>query len=345
MAKLPATTDKPKPIDVFKRQLELATPTIMQMVPKDVPFEKFRAEVVTAVAYNKELLECSTESLLRETAQAASLGLSLNKSLREADILVVWNGKEQKKEAQFRPRYGGLMKLARKSGEIVDIYAHEVRQGDDFDYAYGMDKYLRHKPSSGERGDITHAYVVWQTRDGIKGFEVVDRKRLDNIRDRSEGYKAFKAGKIKSTPWSTDEAEMSRKTAVRAGSKYMPISNEAFHAALEKDVEKDFDSDDAYHGDYMDVTDAPREPQRPSRAAKTQTQSLEDRIAGGLIQPPQELDGPDWTAWCGQMIEAGEKEKDRAAFLLRHKAIIDAAPENVVMEITLALGVKQTESP
>lgn len=346
MAKLPATTEKARPIDLFKKQIELAAPTLMHMVPKDVPFERFRAEIVTAVAYSPELLECSTESLIRETAQAAGLGLSLNKSLKEGDILVVWNSKAQRKEAQFRPRYGGLMKLARKSGEIRDIYAHEVYANDFFDYDLGLNKRLDHKPAKGERGELTgQAYVVWETKDGVKGFEVVEAERMYRIRDRSEGYKAFKAGKIKSTPWDSDKAQMMRKTAVRAGTTYMPISSQAFHEALHKDVERDFEAADVeLHGDYMDVTDAT--PAAPSEAAKKQTTSLEDRITGTQaavtrIEPPQELDGQDWGAWEKLMLAAAKAATvpERAAIFAAHEDLIEAAPDAVVVKVGAALGI------
>ena len=209
MAKVPATTQQ-RPIDAFKAQLTLAMPTLRHMIPQHVTPEKFSAQLVTAVAYDKNLLECSTESLIREVAQAAELGLSLNKSLREADILAVWGGTDKPKQAQMRPRYMGLMKLARQSGEIKDIYAHVVHAGDEFDYEYGLDRYLKHKPTGGGGGEVTHAYCVWVLKDGTKAFEVMDKAALHKIRDRSEGYKAFKANKIKSTPWESDYEEMCR---------------------------------------------------------------------------------------------------------------------------------------
>lgn len=46
------------------------------------------------------------------------------------------------------------------------------------------------------------------------------------IRDRSDAWKAFKDGKIKSTPWSTDDTEMSKKTVIRRLVKRVPQSPE-----------------------------------------------------------------------------------------------------------------------
>lgn len=334
MPKPPAVREAPRAIDTFKDHLTLAMPTLKHLIPAHVPAEKFRAMVVTAVAYDKNLLECSPESLIRETAQAAELGLSLNKSLREADILTVWNGSAQRKEAQMRPRYMGLMKLARQSGEIADIYAHVVRQDDDFDYELGLNKRLHHVPGPGV-GEITHAYVVWQTKDGIKAFEVLDRKRLENIRDRSEGYKAFKAGKIKSTPWESDFEEMCRKTAVRAGSKYMPISNEKWAMAVAADDRGDSSDAAEYHGTFTDVT---AQADGPSDAARSATQKLEERIApvdDGTLAVPDGFEGADYALWAKQAIAALEKlaPSKRAEWRARHIDVLNIMPEELARKV------------
>ena len=265
------------PIDTFKSELQLAAPTIAKMLPAHLTFERFQAMVIMAVSQNPKLMECSPQSLLRATADAAELGLSLNPNMRECDILPVWspNGSV----AQCRPRAGGLMKLARQTGDIKDIYAHEVYENDVFEVEYGLDRKLIHKPSVGDRGNIVAGYVVWVSSDGSKGFEVVDQKRIDRAKSASEGYKAFKAGKIKSTPWATDEGEMVRKTAVRAGSKYMPMSSEsdAFRRAmsLENEIEGEAQEVPAITPTITLASSNP-EPRRPGNA---QVKSLEARLA------------------------------------------------------------------
>lgn len=272
------------PIDSFKRELELAAPMIQKMVPAHVSYEKFQAMVIMAVSQNPKLMECSPPSLLRATADAAELGLSLNPNLKECDILPVWgpNGSV----AQCRPRAGGLMKLARQTGDIVDIYAHEVYANDTFHVEYGLDKKLVHKPSFENRGDIICGYVVWVCKDGSKGFEVVDQKRIDRAKSASEGYKAFKAGKIKSTPWATDEGEMVRKTAVRAGSKYMPMSSEsdAFRRAM--CLENEIDGEVREITPSISLASSNPEP-RPS--AKAQVKSLEARLIP-KSEPEQQIE-------------------------------------------------------
>ena len=81
-----------------------------------------------------------------------------------------------------------------------------------FKAVLGDDKKLVHEPDVfGERGPIVGYYAVVKYRDGDSDFEPLTIAQAHAIRDRSDGWKAFKADKIKSTPWSTDEVEMSKK--------------------------------------------------------------------------------------------------------------------------------------
>jgi len=312
------TTADERPIKVFEAKLDLAMPTIRPLIPSHVPIERFKSMIITAVAYDEKLLKCTPNSLLRATVEAAELGLSLNKALKEGDILPVWSGKKQCFEAQFRPRYMGLMKLARQSGEIVNIYAHEVYEKDHFDYDYGLEKKLVHKPyrGTGDRGSITHGYVVWQLKDGSKHFEVIDRVRIDRARSASESWKFFQKqvdeGKnpAQNTTWHVDEGEMVRKTAVKAGSKYMPTSSENFARAMDLDtrremgesvvLNKDGVIEDEQDEDAIDIT-APS----PSPAAQTQVDRLAQKIATHPVEsedPAPQTDEKNWTQIADRLI-------------------------------------------
>lgn len=221
-----------RPIDQFKNELAARTSMLRPMLPPHLPLEKFQATVIAAVGSNEKLLDCTRTSLMKACIEAAELGLSLNPQLAEADILPVWNGRTKALEAQFRPRYMGLMKLARQSGDIASITAHVVRVGDHFEYQYGLHPALEHRPSKTNRGEMTHAYCVWGTRDGEKHFEVMDAEQIMTIRGRSSAKN--REGQVVG-PWVTDEEEMWRKTVVRRASKYMPRGGGAFETAVAMD--------------------------------------------------------------------------------------------------------------
>jgi recombination protein RecT len=225
------------PIDSFKNELKLMEPNFRPLLPANIRPEKFEALVIAAVSGNPELLKVNRESLWRACVQGAELGLSLNPTMGEADILVVQGG------AQFRPRYKGLMKLALQSGEVTSIRSVLVYENDVFEVIEGLRRDIIHKPARGARGALTHVYCVWTLR-GLSEpqFEVMDRQQVMRIKARSP------AGSKGSGPWKTDEEEMWRKTVVRRASKYMPISCEAFVKAVAVD-------NFAEGGVEIDVTD------------------------------------------------------------------------------------------
>jgi|GEM_PF-6728326 len=152
----------------------------------------------------------------------------------------------------------GVRKKARNSGEIATWDAHVVHKNDAFQFQLGDNPQVNHSYDlTIERGEIVGAYSVAVLKDGSKSFEVMSISDIHKIRDRSDGWKAFKAGKIKSTPWSTDEGEMCRKTVARRHSKVLPMSTD-----LDDLIRRD---DDLY--DMKNAGDALQKKERPSLTA------------------------------------------------------------------------------
>ena len=68
-----------------------------------------------------------------------------------------------------------------------------------------------------------------QVAGGVQ-WEVMTLAAVLSVRDKSEGYRAFKEGKIRSNPWDTHFEEMGKKTVIRRLFKYLPVSVEIQHA-------------------------------------------------------------------------------------------------------------------
>ena len=264
------------PFQQFKSEIQAAAPSLSKLLPAHISIEKFQQIVLGAVTANPKLLEANRMSLFRACRDAAEIGLSLNPALRQADILV------RKGMAQFQPRYGGLMELARRSGQVKTIYAHVVRDGDTFEYELGTDKTLRHKPIG--TGALTHAYCVWVLRDGTKDFEVMTKADIESIKKRSP------AGA--NGPWGSDESEMWRKSVVRRASKYWPASPEMERvAAAFNEIEGETLEGTPVEG-AVDVTaweEAIPEPAAPAEeappAATAQVDALAERIGAKPADP------------------------------------------------------------
>jgi recombination protein RecT len=200
---------------------------VLRALPAGIDPLRFKHSLTIACMQNPALLKLHPGLVFREVAKAASLGLSMDPQLGESYIVVVRNGKAQRDEPQLRIGYRGLMRLARQSSEISLIYAHAVHELDPFHIKLGAEFALEHEPDVfHERGDVIGYYAVMRFRNGDYDFEPMALSEIHKIRDRTDGWKAFKAGRIKSTPWSEFETEMARKTVLRRLLKRAPMSPE-----------------------------------------------------------------------------------------------------------------------
>lgn len=176
-----------------------------------------------ACSRNPTLLECSRESIYGTLMQCAELGLEPS-PYGGAHLVPYRNNKTGKMEAQFQPDYRGLVKLARRSGEIASITANVVHQKDTFEYGITeKGPHLKHVPSlDPDPGPMTHAYMVAVLKDGTSQIEVLTKAEVDKVRAVS---KAKSSG-----PWVDWYEAMARKTAIKRGCKLLPLSTDLIRA-------------------------------------------------------------------------------------------------------------------
>ncbi|MFX6023206.1 recombinase RecT, partial [Acinetobacter baumannii] len=84
-------------------------------------------------------------------------------------------GERWVKSVQVIIGYKGLIDLARRSGQIVSIAAHEVCENDKFELVYGIDEKLNHTPAMGARGEVVGFYAVAKLTGGGYAFEFMSR--------------------------------------------------------------------------------------------------------------------------------------------------------------------------
>lgn len=205
---------------------------IKAALPKHLSADRYLRIVLTAFNKTPKLQRCSIASLWSSVLWLSQKGLEPDGY--KAHLIPY--GEECKVVIDYK----GLVDLARRSKEVGDIHADVVREGDYFEFQFGTDPKLIHRPKTGNTGKITHGYTcVWLKGFDRPSFEVMDYESIVKIRDRSEGYKAYKAKKISTSPWITDEAEMCKKTVFRRHAKWLPVSEDFIDA-----VRQDFDSQD-----------------------------------------------------------------------------------------------------
>lgn len=206
--------------------LNLKKAEIAKMLPQKMNAERLLKVAQIAATTTPALAECDIASLVGAIGQCAQMGLEPNTVLGHA-YLVPFNTK--RKDAQGKERwvksvqviigYKGLIDLARRSGQIVSIAAHEVCENDHFELVYGLDEKLNHTPAIAERGEVIGFYAVAKLKDGGHCFEFMSRYQINEIMANSQSKGAY-------GPWKDNFVEMGRKTAIRRLSKYLPLSVE-----------------------------------------------------------------------------------------------------------------------
>ncbi len=205
-------------LEIFRKELDSNRDALAEVLPQHLPVGRLNRTVISCIKADPELLNCARNSLWKAVMSAAVFGLEIDG--RQAAII------RYGRHAQLLPMVSGLITLAYNAGIVID--AQVVREADEFSYELGLDPWIKHRPASGQgRGNdnhITHSYAIsWPMgHRADRVFDVLDLPDIINRRDRSSGWKAFNAGKIKSTPWATDFAAMSRKSAVRARANHLP---------------------------------------------------------------------------------------------------------------------------
>ena len=177
----------------------------------------FAAQILAGSDY---LRKTTVESQILALTGLAQSGLTLS-PIHKLAYLVPRNGK-----CVLEPSYMGMVKLLTDAGSVRHIESNLVFEGDDCEIDLACErKVMRHVPywqRSMKKGTVRGVYSLATLADGSKHCETMSKEEVDRIMERSESYKAYKAGKVKSSTWSTDYDEMARKTVVKRHWKSLP---------------------------------------------------------------------------------------------------------------------------
>lgn len=221
---------------------ELKNPLFKQRMEELMNSKEVSKEIAFAVQLvggDEKLQQCPKDSILKAVFNIATTGLSLNPVKKLATLVPRWNWKTKTNECTLIPMYQGLVHLATFEGPIRQIICYNVHKGDEFEISLGT-KYEIHHVPKGLSSEITNSYAIAIFHDGSQQIEFMNRAELDQARDASESWKAYKADKIKAENviWITWEGEMCRKTVLRRLFKYLPKQSKTEHLAKVMELEE-----------------------------------------------------------------------------------------------------------
>jgi recombination protein RecT len=197
----------------FVAILESQRDKLAAALPEHITPERFTRVVMTAIQNTPTLLNLDRQSLFLACLRAAQDGL-----LPDGRQGAIVGFREQ---AQWMPMVGGLMMLARNSGQIKSLVAQVVYERDQFVWRPAdTERPIEHEvPSLAEdRGKPIGAYAIARLTSGEVVAEVMSRAEIEQVRAVSRS----KDGPA----WSQWWGEMARKTVLRRLIKRLPLSTD-----------------------------------------------------------------------------------------------------------------------
>lgn len=193
---------------------------------KSITFEREAGFAIQILSNNDYALGVATNnraSVVAAVKNIAAIGISLNPAKKQAYLVPRRPAAGQPPAICLDISYMGLMDLAMSTGSILWGQAKIVRKNDTFELN-GLDQLPTHKykPFAKDRGEIIGVYVVVKTAHGDYLTHPMSIGDVEEIRDRSEAWKAYVAKKAKTCPWVSDPGEMIKKTCVKQAYKYWP---------------------------------------------------------------------------------------------------------------------------
>lgn len=253
---------QPKPMSVTDL-IRQSTRELGRALPAHMNPERLVRIAETTMRFNPDLYKCTSGSFVGALFQAAQTGLEPGID-GQAFILpynnrkkIIENGKtvwKTVKEAQFSIGYKGWVQLFYRHEKALALDVHTVREGDEFDYAYGTNSYLQHIPTMVGRGKPTYFWVMAELTTGGKVFKVMSYEEcIEHGKKHSKCFDKKNGVFYPNTPWVTEEANQCKKTAIIQLCKILPKSIE-----IQRAMDMDNTTKDVVQGKVRaDMTEVP----------------------------------------------------------------------------------------
>ena len=176
-------TEKPLTVKELFRRVDVVDRFAELMGARNA--RTYIGSVLITVANKPELQVCSPESILKTALRAASLELSCDESLHQAQIVPYKNRKSGKTEAQLIVHYLGLVNLAQRTGRYEAINYGPIKEGQEIvtDPLSGLITAINGKPTEGAKTLGYFAYFKM-----LNGFKKSEYMTIEEIHAHAQKF-------------------------------------------------------------------------------------------------------------------------------------------------------------
>lgn len=277
----------PSPLEAWKQELhaEKTTANLAKaLAGTGLTPERFAFTAYMVASRNDKLLAADRKLLWLGVYAAAECGLSLQPHMQQMHLVPYG------REVTPIVGYQGHAYLVSKAGQglmgpPVLVFQRDIDEG-RFHYREGTREVCELDPvvknPKAPKGSLRYAFCVFTSAAGVVKFKCMEREEFLERRERSAGWKAFKSGKRKTSPWNIDVKPdgtetgdwlaMCAKTVIRDFAKVLPKSTDHWgeRAAKVDQVEAAVDGE----GSLSEVLDTTVQ----LEAEKTANQRLRGRL-------------------------------------------------------------------
>lgn len=182
VAQIPEATNKV----AFKADIERWTPQLASFCRHGFTPDRLIAGALQAAVNTPDLFACQPASIFLALVKCARLGLDIG----ESGMWLVPIDSKGVKRCEAWIDYRGYKVLGQRARLIRSMEEYVVYQGDEFDYALGLNPYLTHKPTSDPkaRGPIIGAYAIIERPHQPKSFHFLPIADIEARRAKSRGW-------------------------------------------------------------------------------------------------------------------------------------------------------------
>lgn len=233
-------TQKTTSLAVFQTNLNLYEKTVVDLLGTKygISPQEFMVKAMNAIKKSPDLLRCNLPSLFGSILYFAEIGLPFNTPEGFGYILP-----ERRKggiiEAVPIVGYKGFIEMAYRNPKVKSIRLQSVYKNDNFDYQYGTQEFLNHRPCQGkERGVLTHVYAMAKLETLEPVFVVVDKREIDKVKQLPNTFSTVEQSNNDYDIFNIMDA----KIAIRLLCKTLPKTGNAdLHRILELDAKFEFE--------------------------------------------------------------------------------------------------------